>query len=126
MTAHNYDVHLFLMRTAVIVAFLCGTAALPPAIAVGPVPQAPDEGGPVYPGDRDVGGGAREGPWSATIGGESEPGERLTLTGTVYGYEDGRPRCASRLMSSLSRNASPAKRSSGIHHSVFSGMAMVM
>lgn len=57
-----------------------------------PVPLARDEGGPVYPGDKDVGGGARDAPWSTTIAGNSESGERLTLTGTVFGREDGKPR----------------------------------
>lgn len=51
-----------------------------------------DEGGPVYPNDTDVGGGAREAPWSATIASEAEPGERMILTGTVFGRDDGKPR----------------------------------
>jgi protocatechuate 3,4-dioxygenase beta subunit len=49
------------------------------------------EGGPVYPQDKDAGGGARDAPPSVTIADESEPGERLTLTGTVFGH-DGKPR----------------------------------
>lgn len=49
------------------------------------------EGGPVYPNDKDVGGGARDAPWSATIADKSEPGERMILTGTVFG-DDGKPR----------------------------------
>jgi protocatechuate 3,4-dioxygenase beta subunit len=57
-----------------------------------PVALAADEGGPVYPEDKDVGGGARDAPWSTTIASEDEPGERLTLTGTVYGRADGKPR----------------------------------
>jgi protocatechuate 3,4-dioxygenase beta subunit len=51
-----------------------------------------DEGGPVYPNDTDVGGGAREAPWRTTIADKTEPGERLILTGTVFGRDDGKPR----------------------------------
>jgi protocatechuate 3,4-dioxygenase beta subunit len=61
---------------------ICGTAVL----------LAQEQGGPVYPNDKDVGGGARDAPWSATIAAKSEPGERLILTGTVFGGEDGKPR----------------------------------
>jgi protocatechuate 3,4-dioxygenase beta subunit len=49
-----------------------------------PTPPAPAEGGPVYPDDEDVGGGARDVPWSTTIADSSEPGERLILTGLVF------------------------------------------
>lgn len=65
---------------------LTGWAVLRSAVSL-----SQTEGGPVYPNDKDVGGGARDAPWSATIAGRSEPGERLILTGTVFG-EDGRPR----------------------------------
>jgi protocatechuate 3,4-dioxygenase beta subunit len=61
---------------------MCGT----------PVLLAQEEGGPVYPNDKDVGGGARDVTWSATIAGKSEPGERLILTGTVFDGDDGKPR----------------------------------
>jgi protocatechuate 3,4-dioxygenase beta subunit len=54
-------------------------------------PLPPAEGGPVYAEDEDVGGGPRDVPWSGTIADPSEPGERLVLTGTVFG-SDGRPR----------------------------------
>jgi protocatechuate 3,4-dioxygenase beta subunit len=70
------------MRAIVASVFLIGIAALA---------SASDEGGPVYPDDKDVGGGARDAPWSATIADASEPGERLILTGTVFGG-DGKPR----------------------------------
>lgn len=70
------------------IAFLVGSAVLL-AMADGPAPVSA-EGGPVYPGDKDVGGGAREAPWTTAIPDESEPGERLVLSGTVFG-SDGRP-----------------------------------
>jgi protocatechuate 3,4-dioxygenase beta subunit len=70
------------MRAIVASVFLIGIAALA---------SASDDGGPVYPDDKDVGGGARDAPWSATIADASEPGERLILTGTVFGG-DGKPR----------------------------------
>jgi protocatechuate 3,4-dioxygenase beta subunit len=70
------------MRAIVASVLLIGIAALA---------SASDEGGPVYPDDKDVGGGARDAPWSATIADASEPGERLILTGTVFGG-DGKPR----------------------------------
>jgi protocatechuate 3,4-dioxygenase beta subunit len=70
------------VRAIVASVFLIGIAALA---------SASDEGGPVYPDDKDVGGGAREATWSATIADASEPGERLILTGTVFGG-DGKPR----------------------------------
>ncbi|MCI0355156.1 MAG: hypothetical protein L0099_08970, partial [Acidobacteria bacterium] len=69
-----------------------GLAALQSVMGGTPVLWAQEEGGPVYPNDKDVGGGARDAPWSATIAGKSEPGERLILTGTVFGREDGKPR----------------------------------
>ncbi|MGH9508312.1 MAG: hypothetical protein ACRD2M_00110 [Terriglobales bacterium] len=50
------------------------------------------DGGPVYPNDKDVGGGPREVPWSTAIADKSEPGEKLVLTGTVFGREDGKTR----------------------------------
>ena len=51
----------------------------------------PVEGGPVYPEDQDVGGGARDAPWNSTIADAAEPGEPMILTGTVFGH-DGKPR----------------------------------
>jgi protocatechuate 3,4-dioxygenase beta subunit len=70
------------MRTTVVTAFLIGLAVMP---WVGnPFASASDEGGPVYPDDQDVGGGARDASWSATIADASEPGTRLILTGTVF------------------------------------------
>ena len=76
------------MQTAVLVALLFVSAAMPLVMDASPVPFAPNEGGPVYPDDKDVGGGARDAPWSAAIADTSEPGERLILTGTVFGPDD--------------------------------------
>lgn len=70
---------------------LAGWVALQSVMGAVPVLAAQEEGGPVYPNDEDVGGGARDVPWSGTIAGKSEPGERLVLTGTVFG-ENGKPR----------------------------------
>ena len=78
-----------MIRTAVIIVLLAGSAATPTLMDDNPVAAAV-EGGPVYPNDKDVGGGARNAPWSASIADESEPGARLILTGTVFGY-DGKP-----------------------------------
>ena len=66
--------------------------ALPPVMGSPPALPVQEEGGPVYPNDKDAGGGARDVPWSVTIAGKSEPGERLILTGTVFGGDDGKPR----------------------------------
>ena len=82
------DRRTFLLRAI----SLAGWAALQSVMGGTPVLLAQVEGGPVYPNDKDVGGGAREVPWSATIADKSEPGERLILTGTVFGAEDGKPR----------------------------------
>jgi protocatechuate 3,4-dioxygenase beta subunit len=71
---------------------LASLAVWQPVMGITPVLQAQEEGGPVYADDKDAGGGARDVPWSATIAGKSEPGERLTLTGTVFGADDGEPR----------------------------------
>lgn len=81
------------MHAAVIFALLVGSAAMQSATGGSPAAPAAEEGGPVnlYPNDKDIGGGARDAPWSATIAGGSEPGERLILTGTVFS-RDGKPR----------------------------------
>jgi protocatechuate 3,4-dioxygenase beta subunit len=79
------------MRAASILALFVGFAAIPPVMAESPPTLVLAEGGPIYPDDKDVGGGARDAPWSTTIADGSEPGERLILTGTVYAA-DGRAR----------------------------------
>ena len=73
------------------VALLIGAATLAVIVVAGTASTAPDEGGPVYPEDKDVGGGARDVRWNTVIAGKSEPGERMILTGTVFG-RDGKPR----------------------------------
>jgi protocatechuate 3,4-dioxygenase beta subunit len=80
----------FQVRMTVTVALVIGWIA---ALSVMTPDQvvAQVEGGPVYPQDKDVGGGARNVPSIATIADDSEPGERLVLTGTVFGH-DGKPR----------------------------------
>lgn len=76
---------------AVAIALLVGAAATQ-AVGGAQAPAALDDGGPVYADDKDAGGGARDASWSTTIAGESEPGERLILAGTVFGRGDGKPR----------------------------------
>lgn len=75
------------MRRSIIFAILLGPAASRLSADVG-VSVGPVEGGPVSPEDRFNGGGAREAPWSTTIGDPPEAGERLTLTGTVFDKEN--------------------------------------
>jgi len=82
------DRRAFLLRAL----SLAGWAALQSVMCGTPVLLAQEEGGPVYPNDKDVGGGARDVPWRATIAGKSEPGEKLILTGTVFDGESGKPR----------------------------------
>jgi protocatechuate 3,4-dioxygenase beta subunit len=79
------------MRTIAVSAFLIGLAVIASVLEGSPVASASDEGGPVYPDDKDVGGGARDAARSAIIADASEPGERLVLTGTILG-RDGKPR----------------------------------
>lgn len=75
---------------AVASALLIGSIAIASMVS-GSQAVAQIEGGPVYPEDKDVGGGAREAPSSAFIADAAEPGERMVLTGTVFGH-DGKPR----------------------------------
>ena len=84
----SFDV---VVRTAALIALLIASTAIPSVTVSSPVAPASVEGGPVYHDDKDVGGGARDVSWSAAIADESEPGERLILTGTVFG-PDGKRR----------------------------------
>jgi len=67
-------------------------------------------GGPVYPDEKDVGGGARDAQWTTAIAARTEPGERLILTGTVLG-RNGKPRvCVTVYTYPMNRNGPYRKK----------------
>lgn len=78
------------MRRSIVFALLLGPVAARLS-ANADVSSARVEGGPVNPGDAFNGGGARQAPWTAAIASPTEAGEKLVLSGTVYGG-DGQPR----------------------------------
>lgn len=78
------------LRRSILLALLLAPVAV--QLAASDAPSVPRvEGGPVSFGDRFNGGGARDAPWSARIADPAEAGERLILTGTVFG-RDNQPR----------------------------------